>query len=510
MTQSNGFTGVVVRGASLTGVGFVLTQAFNLGFSLALARLATPRDFGHLAAGGIIAVIAPAFAESGMMSALIQRGDERLEEAANSALIATLLAGFGLSLLALAAAPLVGAFFGNREIELIAVAMSPWQLLRGAVAVPDALMQRRFSFARRMVVDPLSALTLGVVSVIATSMGLGVWGLVLGMYAWALTRLIATWGLARWRPHPRLASFALWRELARFGRHIVAGEVVAACSANLDAALLGRIVSTGAIGQYRYALKLAQAPSGAWGNLAFVLLPALSRISHDIERMRGAFLRTLRWLSIASIPLSFILLPLGTPIAVILFGTPWRPAGTALMAMCAMGAGQSILSISNEVFKASGRPDYLPRLQLVAAGLSVGLMLALVPLGLPGIAAAGSVAAVGVAICALRWLRPVLDVTWRALMRVIWQPLLASLVMALSMLPVERFLVHADRHPGLPGLGLLAAEVALAGAIYVACLSILKPSTIRDLVAEIQNARSTRRQPKTTAPAPLGSSTPGH
>ncbi len=507
MTQRNGFAGIVVRGAGLTGAGFVLTQAFNLGFSLALARLATPRDFGHLAAGGIVAVIAPAFAESGMMSALIQRGDERLEEAANSALIATLLAGSGLSVLALAAAPLVGAFFGSHEVGLIAIAMSPWPLLRGAAAVPDALMQRRFSFARRMVVDPLSALTLGVTSVMGTSMGLGVWGLVLGMYAWALTRLIATWGLARWRPHPRLASFALWRELARFGRHIVGGEVVAACSGNLDAVLLGRIVSAGAIGQYRYALKLAQAPIGAWGNLAFVLLPAFSRISHDAERMREAFLRTLRWLSIASIPLSFILFPLGIPLAVILFGSPWRPAGVALMAMCAIGAGHSIVSISNEVFKASGRPDFLPRLQLVAAVLSVGLMLALVPLGLKGVAAAGSIAAVGVAICALRWLTRVLEITWRVLLQVIWQPLVASLVMAVSVLPVERFLVHAERHPGLQGLGLLAAEVVLAGVIYVACLTILAPSTIRDLIEEIRTARSTR-QTKSTPSTDHGFSIP--
>jgi O-antigen/teichoic acid export membrane protein len=508
MTQSNGFAGVVVRGAGLTGVGFVLTQALNLGFSLALARLATPQEFGHLAAGGIVAVIAPAFAESGMMSALIQRGDERLEEAANTALIATLLAGSGLSVLALAAAPLVGAFFGNHEIELVAIAMAPWPLLRGAVAVPDALMQRRFSFARRMIVDPLSALNLGVISVIATSMGLGVWGLVLGMYAWAVTRLIATWGLARWRPQPRLASFTMWRELARFGRHIVAGEVVSACSSNLDAVLLGRIVNAGAIGQYRYGLKIAQAPVGAWGNLAFVLLPAFSRMSHDIERMRAAFLRTLRWLSIASIPLSFILFPLGVPLAVILFGSPWRPAGVALMAMCAIGAGQSIVSISNEVFKASGRPDFLPRLQLIAAVLSAGLMLALVPLGLTGVAAAGSIAAVGVAICALRWLTRVLDVTWRALLRVIWQPLVASLVMALSVFPVERFLVHADRHSGFQGLGLLAVETALAVAIYVACLSILAPSTIRDLVEEIRTARSSRRQTKSTPSMDHGSSTP--
>ena len=492
MAESSGFSRIVMRGAGLVGGGFVLVQVMNMAFLPVLTRLTTKAEFGVFALGGIVAMVAPAFAEGGMMSALIQRGDERMEEAANSALLATLAAGFGLSLLALAVAPLIGLFFHSHKAALIAAALAPWPFLRGAVAVPDALMQRRFSFLRRAVVDPLSTLLQGAGSIVGTALGWGAWGLVLGMYAWGVTRLIATWALARWRPHPRLASFRMWRELARFGRHVITAETIGAAKGNVDKILLGRLFNVNAVGSYSNGLKLAQAPITAWGSVAFVLFPAYSRISHDIERLRRAFLRSLRWVSTAAMPLSFVFLPLGTPVAVIYFGPSWRQAGTAMMAMCAFGAGSAIVLVANEAFKASGHPRYLTRLQIVLAALSIGFMFALFEFGVAGVSSALSISAVGAGVCALVWLAPIIECPRRDLLRVIWAPLVASLVMACSMLAVERLVVRAAAHHGIVGLGLLAGEFALAGAIYLVCLAALSPSTLGELLGALRRGRSGR------------------
>src|SRR5918999_3230136 len=129
MMERGGLTGIVVRGVSLAGAGWGFGQALNLAIYLVLARLATPEDFGELAAGAILVAFGGLIAESGMAAALIQRRD-RVEEAANTALLATLAAGLGLSLLALGAAPLVGLFFDSSEIAYVAAAASGWILLR--------------------------------------------------------------------------------------------------------------------------------------------------------------------------------------------------------------------------------------------------------------------------------------------------------------------------------------------------------------------------------------------
>src|SRR4051794_2656170 len=104
-----GLTRVVVRGAGLAASGVVLSNVLSIVFYLSLARLATPRDFRALAAGGVLVYMSATFVESGLAAALIRR-DERVEEAANTVLVATAAAGGCLALVALAAAPLVGLF----------------------------------------------------------------------------------------------------------------------------------------------------------------------------------------------------------------------------------------------------------------------------------------------------------------------------------------------------------------------------------------------------------------
>src|SRR5215211_3526364 len=108
-------TNRVLGGVGLSGSGFLLTQLITLGTYLVLARLATPQDFGDWAAATVLVAVGVLFTESGMQAALIQRRGP-IEEAANTALLATLAAGLTVSLVALAASPLVGSYFHSDRI----------------------------------------------------------------------------------------------------------------------------------------------------------------------------------------------------------------------------------------------------------------------------------------------------------------------------------------------------------------------------------------------------------
>ena len=96
-----GLTGVVMSGVGLAGGGHVLGQLINLAIYVVLARLATPEDFGVLAAGGVVVMAGSLLAGSGMSAAVIQRRD-RLEEAASTAVVSTVVGGILLTLGALA------------------------------------------------------------------------------------------------------------------------------------------------------------------------------------------------------------------------------------------------------------------------------------------------------------------------------------------------------------------------------------------------------------------------
>jgi O-antigen/teichoic acid export membrane protein len=484
--QPPGLAGVVMRGVSFAGAGYGASQVLTFATYLALAKLVTPSAFGIFAAGSTVAGVGTIVGESGMLAALIHRRD-RLDEAFNSALLATALGGVLLTILGVATSPLVGAYFHSNTARDVAAVMAGTMLLRLIALVPDAHLQRRFSFFRRVIIDPLSVVAFAGGAVTAGAYGLGVWSLVIGTYAAALVNVVSAWALAGWRPHPRRASFEMWRELARYGRSVVGAEFIRRVTMEIPVVLLGRFSGAGALGQFTYSFRVATQPLRALVNVGgYVLLPAFSRIATERERFHMAVLRSLRWVAATSFPVGMLLVPLGAPAVVILFGARWRDAGYGAMALAGYCAALSLDSLASEAWKAYGRPDMLPRmhgLSLVLSGICVG---ALVQFGLVGVTIGMSVSAIGVAAYAIWGMSTALGMSLERMQREIWPAALASVLMAGGLYLLEHFVVHADRHGTVLGLVLLAAETALGAVAYLGLLSVFAPTTTRELAAGLQ------------------------
>ena len=104
----------MIRGVSIAGGGFLLGRAITLVTFVVLARLITPEELGQYTSGSILVGFGLLLAGSGMLAALIHRED-RLDEAASTATVATIGAGVILALSALAAAPLFGVVLRKRH-----------------------------------------------------------------------------------------------------------------------------------------------------------------------------------------------------------------------------------------------------------------------------------------------------------------------------------------------------------------------------------------------------------
>ncbi len=487
--STRGLTRTVLRGVALAGGGFVLTQAITLGFYIALARLATPAEFGELAAGMALVGIALLYTEGGMLSALVYRRD-RIEEAAATAVVSTFLAGLVLSLGALAAAPLLGLYFGDDTVGEVAAAVSGVLFFRTLAVVPNALLQRRFSFFRRLVVEPAAAIAFGATSVVLTARGMGVWGLVIGQYASVVVEAIAAWGLVHWRPNLRLASYGMWRELIAYGRHALVATTVIRIGQEVPVFLLGRFSGTAALGQFRYGIRIAQLPlSTVMAAASYVLFPALARISDASQRFHAAVLRCLRWMAIMAIFGGLVLIPLGRPLSTLVFGEIWAEAGTAAAALAFFCAGRALTSLIVEALKADGRPDVVVRMNLVELVVGVIAMVALLPFGLVGVCLGASLAVVVRTVYSFIRADRVMGIPLAAMWREIRPPLIAGIVMAAVVLPLELLVVDAASHGTALGLLLVVAEALLAVAIYVGVIHLLAPGAIREFVGLLRTAR---------------------
>ncbi len=484
-----GLTRLVVRGAGIATAGYGITQIVSLATYLVLARLLTPADFGAFAAGSVLVGIGLVIGESGMVAALIRRRD-RVEEAFNTAFVATVGGGLALTLAAVAVAPVIGLLFGSFTVGLISAAVAGTMWLRLAVIVPNARLQRNFSFMRRALLDPLGALLFAAGALAGALAGLGAWALVIGIYAQFSVDLVVSWALARWRPRPRQATLSMWRELARFGRPIFGAHIIMRATQQIPVIAVGRALGASLLGQLSYAINVGMQPNAAIVDIgAFALLPAFSRIADDPRRFREALLRTVRWICAIAFPLGLLLVPLGTPAIVLVFGAKWRPAGHAVMALGVYCAARCFFSIASEAWKGAGTPGMLLRMHGLSFAFTAICVGAAAPFGIVPVTAALAASTILVAIYAVHGMDRVIGVASRLMVREIWPPALSAAVMAGALFLTEHLLLHSDHRSPPIGIALLGAQVLLGLIIYLSCLLILSPRVRRELSHELMSSR---------------------
>ncbi|MGE0297539.1 MAG: lipopolysaccharide biosynthesis protein [Pseudonocardia sp.] len=468
----------------------VLVQGTSLVSTLVLARLLSPEEVGTYAAGTVLAGFLTVFAEGGLRAALIQREagpSGSVEDAADTVFWATAATGVGMSLLALAASPVVAAVFRSPQAGEIAAVTAGMLALHGLTNVPDGLMQRRFNFRRRLIVDPLRSVVFGVVTIGCAAAGMGVYALVVGNYASLVSWVLGTWLLARWWPGRGRASYRLWREMAHFAYPLVIQNVVRNVRGSAQTALIGRGLGEAALGQYRYGRRLGELPGTAVVEIgSYVLFPAFSRLAGEPARFRRAFLRTLRWVWFGAAPVTMLVVALGEPAAVVLLGERWRLAGEFMVAMAGYGAGVAVQSVALEVIRGSGRSTLLNRVSAAQLVLGVGLVFAVLPYGLVAVGLAISLSQILVAALVVSLARSVLPFTMRELAARLVPPAAAALVALALVGPLEWFVGRAAERGTVAGLAILAGETLLFGAVYLGVMRLVDAAAVGELVGGVR------------------------
>jgi O-antigen/teichoic acid export membrane protein len=479
------------RGAALSGAALAVVQLVTFGQTLVLARLLSPAEVGLFAAGTVLGVFLMVVAEGALSQALIQRGGD-VRDAAETVFWVTFGGAAVMAAGVLAAAPLVAAVFGDPTAGAIAAVTSGTMVLYALTHVPEALMQRRLDFRRRVVVDPAAAATFALVAVVFAVLGHGVWALVIAQYAMVTVRLVVGSLLAGWRPGRGRPSLRLWWEMARFGVPLLVGSLVERGRDALELAVVGRALDTSALGNYRYGRRIAVLPGVLVIEAgAFVLFPAFARIADDPDRLKQAFLRALAAIWSVALPVAGAIVACGQALAVLLLGDPWRGAGVVLTAMAGLGVGQALNAVTVEAMKGAGHSARINWMTGVGLVSGVGLLVLLVPLGLVGVGLAVSGAALAVGLTGLCLVRTVVRVSTSELAARLVPPIVAVAPTAAAVAILERWVVQAATWPTWIGLGLVAAEVLAVGLAYCAVLHLVAPELTRAVLDLVRVRRST-------------------
>ena len=364
-------------------LSFTGTKAFTFISTLILARLLVPAQFGVVAAILTFLALLDLFSDVGMAATVIYEMEEGHSERLDTAFILNLAFALAMTVVAVAAAPLVADFFRIPHETWLFRLAGLNLLLTGLGNIHDSLLLRELEFNRRIIPQLARSIVRGGVSIVLALAGQGAAGLVIGMLAGSAVWSAMQWSLARYRPRlhydPRAA-----RDMLSYGSGAVMLELLAIVAGRADSLAIGRVLGAGALGLYTIAFRIPELliENVAW-NVSMVAFPALARQRVENESgLGGATMKLLRYQALYTLPLSAGLAVLATPLIVVLFSPTWVQAGAVMSAIAVMAGIFSTVFPLGDVFKATGKQRLLVAINLLQVPLLIGGVILAAPAGI--------------------------------------------------------------------------------------------------------------------------------
>jgi PST family polysaccharide transporter len=335
-----------------------------------LARLLSKEDFG-IAGYALLALSFIEFIEGlGIRQALIyyDENDERNNTGFWLGLVV------GLTLLSIAiflVAPLAGWFFKEPIAVPVTRAMAFSMPISSLALVHSALLEKRLAFKRQVWPELSNAIGKGLVSISMALLGFGAWSLIFGQLAGAGFNVIAFWIVIRWRPALQFERKYV-RQLVSYGSQIIYNSALSTLLVNFDYLLVGRILGAAALGVYTLAFRIPELIIKQFSAvIGKVVFPVYATMRDDIEAMKRGFLLTMKYVNLVTVPMGLGLALVSRPAVLVIFGDKWVEGIPVMAAISIYSMLRAMVFNVGDLYKALGRPDYLVKIHIGQAILSL-------------------------------------------------------------------------------------------------------------------------------------------
>ena len=389
---------------------------------------------------------------------------------------------FGLSV---GMAPLMNSEASGHYLAAMAIIPA----LIGVAATPEGLLRRRLEIRTLALRTTASLSIAGLLALWLGWRGYGGWALTAFAIVNAVLSSLFVVLLARWTPAggPSRAAF---REVLPVLASISGRGLAVQATMPLLQMMVGAGLGPAAAGAFQIAQRfLTLAATATLTPMRFAALPVFVRVRDDAARLRRTVIGTAGLVSLISAPIYFGLLataPLLVPLAV--GETNGPPSVPVLQALLLVGGHAGLYPVLLQGLTAVGRAD-------VALQWSVALLVLNLAIGAITVLFSSTLTALGYSLLGyvlvpvlLASMRTHLGAPPREVIIAVFGPVLAAIVMALAVLAFGHVF-----ETSLAPLELLAAEITLGAAIYIALVFLIsrqQVTTTLDLVATLRTKRA--------------------
>ena len=356
--------------------------------SAILARLLAPSDFGLVAMAAAVTGFVAIFSEMGLGAATMQRTE--IDQDTVSGLF-WLNLGLGVALvpIALLIAPLAAAFFKDQRVLHLIMALSLTLPMVAAGAQHTGLLMR----SMRWVTTQWTAIAGQVVGsvagiLVAWKTDLGYWSLVVHAWGAAGGTLLFIWLACPWRP-TLVKDWSGTRDALGFGLNLTGFTVVNFFHRQLDNIIIGWRSGAAELGYYARAYTLMMLPINMFnGPFNSAVTPALSRLQHEPERWRRAFLDSLGLAAFLGAGVAAGLIATAEPLVAILYGPGWERSAVVFRYLAISIFAGTPLSATGWIYMSLGRTNRMLQWSLIFTPCVAAAFLLAMNHGATGIALA--------------------------------------------------------------------------------------------------------------------------
>jgi len=350
--MTNQFAKETVRGVFWTYSSYYLGKLLVFISTVILARLLTKSDFGVVSFALLLIGLLDTINGAGISSALIYYQDD--ESATHTAFWIDL--GLGLVMMAVTwlIAPLAGKYFDDARIVQFIRAFAIVFPIASLEDLPKVLLTRNLSFNVQIIPDTLQALAKGVISIVLALLGFGAWSLAIGQIVGALVSMIAFWRIIPWRPKFEFAT--KWvHAIVSYGGGIVATNLLAYVLVNIDYLFVGYFLGAAALGVYTIAFKIPDLLIVQFCSLVGkVIFPVYAKMKGDTESLKKAFLMTMNYVALITVPIGLGLMLISKPFVLAVFTDKWIEAIPVMRAISLYALFLSLAYNASHAYKAQG------------------------------------------------------------------------------------------------------------------------------------------------------------
>lgn len=356
-------------------------QGVSFIFSIILARILAPSDFGIVAMIGIFFAVAQSFVDSGFSNALVRKTDRR-EEDLSTCFYFNIGVGIVAYIVLFLIAPFIADFYNQPILSPIIRITGFGVVLNSLCVVQQALFTIKIDFKSQAKVTLSATIISGIVGVVLAYQGYGVWALVWQGVVMSLVRMGLLWLMSKWRPKAGFSKDS-FHYLFGYGSKLLASGLLDTIYNNIYPIVIGKFYSPAQLGNYSRALSFAQLPSSNITSiLQRVTFPVLSTIQDDLPRLQTNYRRLLKLSAFIVFPLMMGLAAVAFPLIRVVLTPKWEGCSLYLQIICFALMWYPIHAINLNLLQVKGRSDLFLRLEIIKKIVGVCIMCITIPLGI--------------------------------------------------------------------------------------------------------------------------------